>query len=97
MAPRSGPEKRGPRRSGQTRNPHALPPGTSFGRRWSWVQFVFGFIIGGALAFLNIDPDLDAFWAHATKTLIIASLCGLLAGGLGDAAWHGIFRLLRRM
>jgi hypothetical protein len=62
--------------------------------RWSWVQFAFGFVIGGFVAFLNIAPPLDGLWPHLTKSFVVAGACGCVAGRFGDAAWHAIVRFL---
>jgi len=64
-------------------------------REWSWLQFTFGFVIAGVVAFLNLRWPLDALWIHLLKTTIVAAICGALAGRFGDAAWRGIVRILK--
>lgn len=63
--------------------------------RWSWVQFVCAFLLAGFIAFLNVSVPFDELAPHLAKVLVIASVCGVIAGRFGDAAWAGLARLFR--
>ena len=62
---------------------------------WSWTQFVCAFLLGGFVAFLKIGVPFDGLVAHLVKVLVVASVCGAIAGRFGDAAWAGVARLFR--
>jgi hypothetical protein len=62
--------------------------------RWSWTQFTCAFLFAGFVAFLSISPPLDGFVIHLVKCLVVATVCGVLAGRFGDSAWRTIARWL---
>ncbi len=65
--------------------------------RWSWTQFTCAFLLAGFIAFLNISFPLDGLALHLVNVLVLAGMCGALAGRFGDAAWHTLVRIFRWM
>jgi len=68
----------------------ALP----FNPTWNWVQFVCVSVFAGFIAFLHVDPPFDSLVAHLSKTLLIATACGSLAGRFGDSALKLVVTIL---
>ena len=66
-----------------------------FSATCNWVQFVCVFLCAGFIAFLHIDPPLDGLVAHLSKTLLVATACGSLAGRYGDSALKLFITMLR--
>jgi hypothetical protein len=65
-------------------------------KRWSWLHFAFGFLAVGLLLFSDVGmPFFHNFWPHLVETMIVATICGVLAARFGDVAFEKILKALR--
>lgn len=65
-------------------------------KHWSWVQFGFGFVVGGLGTFFTFNSRSSDITVHLMKTAVVALVTAIVAGRFGDSAWASIVRFLVR-